>query len=128
MKLKKLLKETNLWTNRKFGDPLPTVDDYKKAYNEKNNLVSEARKLDQKNLDKIHKFTQNNNHTEARIHLATLMGSDKLYRFYNAMEVLNDIFNGDGPEQTKLKQKMEKELYKAIKKAYLNSAEVIGLL
>ena len=84
-------------------------------------ILTEARKLDQKHLDKIHKFTQNNNHSEARIHLATLLDSDKLYRFYNAMEVLNDIFNGDGPEQTKLKQKMEKELYKAIKKAYLNS-------
>ena len=70
-------------------------------------ILTEARKLDQKNLDKIHKFTQNNNHSEARIHLATLLGSDKLYRFYNAMEVLNDIFNGDGPEQSKLKRKME---------------------
>ena len=41
---------------------------------------------------------------------------------------LNDIFGGDGPEQTKLKQKMEKVLYKDIKKKYANSAEIIGLL
>ena len=91
-------------------------------------MLTEARKLDQKHLDKIHNFTQNNNHSEARLHLATLLGSDKLYRFYNAMEVLNDIFNGDGPEQSKLKRKMEKELYKEIKKKYANSAEIIGLL
>ena len=91
-------------------------------------ILTEARKLDQKNLDKIHKFTQNNNHSEARIHLATLLGSDKLYRFYNAMATLNDILGGDGPEQTKLKQKMEKVLYKDIKKKYANSAEIIGLL
>ena len=91
-------------------------------------ILTEARKLDQKHLDKIHKFTQNNNHSEARIFLATMLGSDKLYRFYNAMEVLNDIFNGDGPEQSKLKRKMEKELYKEIKKKYANSAEIIGLL
>ena len=44
------------------------------------------------------------------------------------MKDLNDIFGGDGPEQSKLKQKMEKELYKDIKKKYANSAEVIGLL
>tara|TARA_Y100001963_G_C6583234_1_gene354470 strand:- start:136 stop:438 length:303 start_codon:yes stop_codon:yes gene_type:complete len=38
MKLKKLLKETNLWGNRKFGDKLPTVQDYKDAYNKKHNI------------------------------------------------------------------------------------------
>ena len=91
-------------------------------------ILTEARKLDQKHLDKIHKFTQNNNHSEARIQLATLLGSDKMYRFYNAMVTLNDILGGDGPEQTKLKQKMEKVLYKDIKKKYANSAEIIGLL
>ena len=41
---------------------------------------------------------------------------------------IRDIFNGDGPEQSKLKRKMEKELYKEIKKKYANSAEIIGLL
>jgi small-conductance mechanosensitive channel len=38
MKLKDLLKETTLWTNRKFGDRLPTVADYKDAYNKKNGI------------------------------------------------------------------------------------------
>ena len=42
MKLKKLLKETNLWKNRKFGDPLPTVADYKEAYNKKNNITEDS--------------------------------------------------------------------------------------
>ena len=41
---------------------------------------------------------------------------------------IRDRFGGYGPELSKLNQKMEKELYKAIKKTYLNSAEVIGLL
>ena len=31
MKLKKLLKE-NLWNERKFGEPLPTLEDTSKAY------------------------------------------------------------------------------------------------
>ena len=31
IKLKDLLKEST-WTNRKFGEPLPTMDDYKKAH------------------------------------------------------------------------------------------------
>ena len=42
MKLKELLKETNLWDNRKFGDKLPTVADYKNAYNKKHNITEEA--------------------------------------------------------------------------------------
>jgi len=33
IKLKNLIKEST-WTNRKFGDPLPTMADYKKAHNE----------------------------------------------------------------------------------------------
>ena len=99
----------------------------KDILNEKQQL-NEVRKLDQKHLDKIHKFTQRNNHGEARIFLSQMLQNNKLYRFYNAMATLNDIFGGDGPEQSKLKRKMEKELYKEIKKKYANSAEIIGLL
>ena len=44
------------------------------------------------------------------------------------MMELRDVFGGYGPELSKLNQKMEKELYKQIKKKYANSAEVIGLL
>ena len=92
-------------------------------------ILTEARKLDQKYLDKIHKFTQNNNHTQARIFISSQLLRDKrLLKFYNAMKDLNDIFGGDGPEQSKLKQKMEKVLYQGIKKKYANSAEIIGLL
>jgi len=91
-------------------------------------ILTEARKLDQKHLNKIHKFTQRNNHGEARVFLSTMLGNKKLLKFYNAMKDLNDIFGGDGPEQSKLKQKMEKVLYQDIKKKYANSAEIIGLL
>ena len=34
IKLKKLIKESLTWNNRKFGDRLPTMADYKKAHNE----------------------------------------------------------------------------------------------
>jgi len=27
------------WNDRKFGEPLPTMEDYKKAHNEKNNIT-----------------------------------------------------------------------------------------
>ena len=91
-------------------------------------ILTEKKKLDQRFLDDIHKMTQSNNHTLARFQLSKYMGNKKLSKFYAAMEQLNDVFGGYGPELSKLKQKMEKELYKAIQKTYLNSAEIIGLL
>jgi len=36
IKLKKLLKESFTWKNRKFGERLPTMEDYKKAHDKKN--------------------------------------------------------------------------------------------
>ena len=42
-------------------------------------ILTEARKLDQKHLDKIHKFTQRNNHGEARIFLSQMLQNNKLY-------------------------------------------------
>ena len=86
------------------------------------------RKLDSKYVQKIAKYTDRNNHTQARIFLSHMMRNKKLLKFYNAMKELNDVFGGYGPELNKLNQKMEKELYKQIKKKYANSAEVIGLL
>ena len=35
MKLKKLLKETITWNNRKFGERLPTLADYQEAHDKK---------------------------------------------------------------------------------------------
>ena len=40
IKLKKLLKEAITWNNRKFGERLPTMDDYREAYGKKQ--VNEA--------------------------------------------------------------------------------------
>jgi len=91
-------------------------------------IITEAKKLDQKYLDKIHKLTQRNNHTQARIFLSVMIENKKLIKFYNAMMELNDVFGGYGSELNKLNQKMEKVLYKDIKRKYANSAEIIGLL
>ena len=45
-------------------------------------ILTEAKKLDQKYLDKIHKMTQRNNHTEARMYISQeLLMNNKLYTF-----------------------------------------------
>ena len=92
------------------------------------NILLEKKEFQQVYLDKLHSLTQRNNHTDARVYLSVMMGNKKLENFYNAMSDLRDVFGGYGPELSKLNQKMEKELYKAIKKYYSNAKEIIGAL
>jgi hypothetical protein len=73
-------------------------------------------------------MTDKNQHTENRRMLSSLMGNDKLHSFYKAMAILNLVFRGFPPELSKLNQKMEKELYKQIRKSFANAEEIIGLL
>ena len=125
IKLKKLLKEST-WANRKFGEPLPTMADYKKAHNE--GKLTEKKKMGDKGLQSVKRMTDKNQHTENRRMLSSLMGNDKLAQFYKAMATLNLVFNGFPSELSKLNAKMEKELYKQIKKSFANAEEIIGLL
>ena len=50
IKLKKLLKEST-WANRKFGERLPTMADYKKAHKE--GKINEAKKIDSRTWKKM---------------------------------------------------------------------------
>ena len=92
------------------------------------NILLEKREFDSKYVQKVDKMTDSNNHTEARIFLSHMMRDKRLLKFYKAMKELNYVFNGYGPELSKLNQKMEKELYKAIQKQFSNAKEIIGLL
>ena len=91
-------------------------------------ILTEKKKFDQKYLNYVHKATQSNNHTQARIFLTHMMKEKKLLKFYNAMKELNDVFGGYGPELSKLNAKMEKELYNLIQKQFSNADEIIGVL
>ena len=94
------------------------------------NILLEKKELDSTHIEKISKMTDRNDHLGARTYLSYLLGGTKgkLRQYYDAASQINVVFGHTPPELSKLNQKMEKELYKAIKKAYLNSAEVIGLL
>ena len=93
---------------------LKDIIDEKKQLNEKKELPTNG-------ITKIHTLTQRNNHTEARRLLSSWMGNDKLMSFYEAMETLNKVFNGFPPELSKLNQKMEKVLYKDLKRTFANA-------
>jgi hypothetical protein len=91
-------------------------------------ILTEKRKMGEKGLQSVKRMTDKNQHTENRRMLSSLMKNKKLKKFYLAMAELNDVFNGYPPELNKLNQKMEKELYKSIRKSFLNAEEIIGLL
>ena len=91
-------------------------------------ILTEARELDSKYVKTVIFHTRHNNHTEARIFLSHMMRDKKLTKFYKAMKELNDVFGGYGSELSKLNRKMEKELYKQIKKQFSNAKEIIGAL
>ena len=86
------------------------------------------RKLDAKHIATIQQQTDKNNHTMARQTIAFYLGNSKFTKFYQAMEKMNDVFGGYGPELSKLNQKMEKQLYKDIKRKFKNAKEIIGAL
>ena len=83
--------------------------------------LNEKKELDSKTIQAVAKMTQSNNHTLARFQLAKYMGNNRLSKFYTAMEQLNDVFGGYGPELNKLNQKMEKVLYKELKRTFANA-------
>ena len=117
MKLKQLLKETITWNNRKFGERLPTLDDYKEAHGKKE--VNEAmfpEKLIRKAID-----MQKNFPLDMRILVAKV--TDK--NIMKAYEGLKDISNVIVPHK-EIEQKLDIKLKAALDKKYKNSAEVKG--
>ena len=58
IKLKDLLKEST-WANRKFGEPLPTMADYKKAYESKTEEKITEMKVNKGKVDKTYKSVLN---------------------------------------------------------------------
>ena len=99
----------------------------KDIINEKKQL-NEKKELDTRFITQIHMLTQKNNHTLARFQLAKYMGNNELSKFYAAMEQLNDVFGGYGPELSKLNSKMEKELYKQLVRTYKNYDDIYNAL
>ena len=98
----------------------------KNILNEKQQLNEKA-KLDQKNLNKIHKLTQYNNHTESRILVAKLVGDKKLMKAYEGLKAVQD-YMGRANEIVPPRRYLDLKLKDAIERKFLNSAEIWGLL
>jgi len=97
-------------------------------------IINEKKQLNEKKeappglIKIISQMTDGNNHTEARWEIAKRLKNKKLQNFYKAMSILNDVFNGNGPEQSKLIHKMEKVLYKELQRTFANAKDIISAL
>jgi len=95
------------------------------------NILLEKKDLDSKIIQKIDKMTDRNDHLGARTHLSYYLeggNKGKLFRYFDAASQINAVFGHTPPELSKLNQKMEKELYKEIKKKFANAAAIISVL
>jgi len=78
-------------------------------------------------IKKISMATNRNNHNEARRLLAVAMGNKKLAKAYVAIEDLNMALGHLPPELSKLRMKMDKDLFKQAKKTYSDYEQIHGV-
>ena len=94
------------------------------------NILLEKRELDPKYVKELSKMTDRNNHLGARTYLSYFLGASKskMRQYWDAASQINVVFGHTPPELSKLNQKMEKKMYKDIKKKFSNADEIIGAL
>jgi len=74
MKLKKLLNE-NVWNNRKFGEPLPTLEDTSKAYKLKKEQEVNEEPIIENNSSIKNKIIK---HIQGMVKYSDRLGSDEI--------------------------------------------------
>ena len=122
IKLKKLIKEST-W-DRKFGEPLPTLEDTMNQYN--GEALTEKKELGGAMINTIDRLTDSNNHNEARLELAKQMKLKNLVKAYEALMVLHDTFNQMN-ELMHAREKLDKDLFKQAKKMYSDYDAIEGV-
>ena len=90
-------------------------------------LLTEKKELGGAIINKIERLTDRNNHNEARRILAVAMGNKKLAKAYAAIEDLNMALGHLPSELSKLRLKLDKELFKQAKKKYSDYEQIHGV-
>ena len=125
IKLKKILKESKYAWDRKFGEPLPTLKDTMEKHSGR--TLTEKKELGGAIINKIDRATDRNDHNEARRILAVAIGNKKLAKVYTAIEDLNMALGNLPPELSKLRIKMDKELFKQSYSKYSDHDIIVGV-
>ena len=94
------------------------------------NILLEKRELNPKYVKELSKMTDRNDHLGARTYLSYFLGGSKskMRQYWDAASQINTVFGHTPPELSKLNQKMEKKMYKDIKKQFSNADDIIGAL
>ena len=121
IKLKKLIKE-NVW-DRKFGEPLPTLQDTMRRHNK----LTEKKELGGAMINTIDRLTDSNNHNEARLQLAkSFLGKNSpLVSSYEAIITLHSKL-GDMNTLMKAREKLDKKLFNGAKRVYSDYDAIKG--
>ena len=125
IKLRDIIKESKLSFDRKFGEPLPTLKDTMEKHSGR--TLTEKKELGGAIINKIDRATDRNDHNEARRILAVAIGNKKLAKVYTAIEDLNMALGNLPPELSKLRIKMDKELFKQSYSKYSDHDIIVGV-
>ena len=90
-------------------------------------IILEKKELGGAIINKIDRATDSNNHNEARRILAVAMGNKKLAKAYVAIEDLNMALGHLPPELSKLRLKLDKELFKQSYSKYSDHNVIVGV-
>ena len=130
IKLKDLLKESSPgFTNRKFGDPLPTLKDIAEKHQRKEKQeLTEKKELGGAMINVIDRLTDSNNHNEARLQLAkSFLGKNSpLVKGYESLIALHNLL-GDMNTLMKAREKMDKMLFNGAKRVYSDYDAIQGV-
>ena len=89
-------------------------------------ILTEKKELGGVLIKKISKATDRNNHNEARRLLAVAMGDKRFAQAYAGMEEINIALGYLSPEIRKLRDRMDKKLFKQAKKMYSDYEQIHG--
>ena len=90
-------------------------------------ILTEKKELGGAAINVIDRLTDRNNHTLARQQLAWKMKNKKLEKAYAAIESLNTALGHLPPELSKLRNKLDKELFAQAKKTYSDYDAIQGV-
>jgi|TARA_B100001964_G_scaffold217494_1_gene257599 hypothetical protein len=124
IKLKELIKENKFAWQRKFGEPLPTIEDTTRRH-KGIQKISEKKELGGALIHKIEMLTDRNNHTEARRTLAAAMGEKYLVKMYTHIDQLH-VYLRDMNDLSNARDRLDKKLFAKAKKVYSDYSIIMG--
>ena len=123
IKLKELIKENKFAWQRKFGEPLPTIEDTTRKH-KGIQKISEKKELGGAIINKIDRMTDANQHTEARMTLAREVDK-KLWKAYEGLNTVQNYLRRAN-ETNLAREALDRKLFAKAKKVYSDYSIIMG--